>query len=146
MLPILSFSQPCRSRGVIVAGDCTESEIAAFDDHRLAKVVYSEKKEASTLKIFTLTALNKFTLLHSAIYGGSATERAPELAVTDSPEWLRLFEPIENVLATLDRGVAHGTKARTLPLKKGHTWLPAFLNKQTQSFSFKQVTDKLVRC
>jgi len=72
---------------VVVAGDCTESEIAAFDDLRLAKLVYSEKKEAPSLKIFTVTALNKFTLLHSAVYGGSATERAPAEAVIDSPDW-----------------------------------------------------------
>jgi hypothetical protein len=132
---------------VVVAGDCTESEIASYDDLRFSKVVHSEKKKAPTLKIFTTTALNKFTLLHSAIYGGSATERAPAEAVIDSPEWMKLFEPVEDVLVSLDRGFAYGHKARLAPvaLKKGHKWLPAFLNKKTQGFTVKQVASNQVR-
>jgi hypothetical protein len=132
---------------VIVAGDCTESEIASYDEMRFAKVVHSEKKDAPTLKIFTVTALNKFTLLHSAVYGGSATERAPAEAVIESPEWMKLFEPAQDLLVTLDRGFAHGPKARTasVALKKGSRWLPAFLNKETQGFTVKQVATNQVR-
>jgi hypothetical protein len=131
---------------VVVAGDCTESEIVTYDDMRLAKLVHSEKKDAPTLKIFTVTALNKFTLLHSAVYGGSATERAPAEAVVDSAEWLKLFEPVKDLLLTLDRGFAHGAKARLAPveLKKGSKWLPAFLNKSTKGFSVSQVASNHV--
>jgi hypothetical protein len=132
---------------VVVAGDCTESEIVTYDDMRLAKLVHSEKKGAPTLKIFTVTALNKFTLLHSAVYGGSATERAPAEAVIDSVEWLKLFEPVKDLLLALDRGFALGSRARSAPveLKKGSKWLPAFLNKSTKGFSVSEVASNHVR-
>lgn len=131
---------------ITVAGDCTESVISSYDDLQLSKVVYSEKQEAPTLKIFFVCSLNRFVLLRSAVYGGSATERAPAEAVLESEEWNRLFDPVQDLTLTLDRGFAYGSKVRLnpVPLRKGHKWLPAFLNKETKAFTLQQVADNMV--
>jgi hypothetical protein len=131
-----------------VAGDCTECEIASYGDFRLGKVVHSEKKKAPTFKLYFLTALNSFNLLHSAVYGGSATERAPAEAVAYSSEWQALFEPVDDLLVTLDRGFAYGAKQKLapVPLRKGKKWLPAWVSKDTKGFTVHQVADNAVRC
>lgn len=76
---------------VTVAGDCTESRIPSFTSLQLSKLVYSDKVEAPTLKVFFLAALNNFVLLHSWTYGGSPTERAPAEAVFTSPDFADLI-------------------------------------------------------
>jgi hypothetical protein len=114
---------------------------------RLAKVVHSEKKKAPTLKLYFVTALNSFNLLHSAVYGGSATERAPAEAVAYSAEWQVLFEPVDELLVTLDRGFAFGAKQKShpVPLRKGKKWLPAWVSKDTKGFSVSQVADNAIQ-